>query len=54
VEGEGLGEDPGEALARVALEAHLPGVEGVGHAEAQPEPLDAQLEPVESRSRSAG
>ena len=38
-EGEGLGKDALEPAADVALEAHLPGVEGIGKAERQPQPL---------------
>ena len=50
VEGEGLGKQTLEALAAIALEAHLSGVERVREPEHQLQPLDAELEAFESPS----
>ena len=45
VKGEGLREDADEGPVGFPLEAHLPGVKRVGEAQADPKPLDAELEP---------
>ncbi len=48
MEREDLGKDRRESAAVIALEADLPGVEREGESERDVQPLDAQLEPLES------